>query len=450
MHKHKHDNHCDFCKTFNAFNVPAELVDATIAGNTVVFAGAGISTENRFVFPFTLLEDIAVELNLDLKTVPSFPEVMSQYAKRPNGRRLLLQRIHNRISYVKSFVTIHNAATFFHRELASIRDISNIITTNWDDFFESECAALPIVTPEDFAYWELKGRKVFKIHGSINNPGSIVATNEDYERCYHALQSGVVGGILKTLLATKNIVFVGYSLGDSDFLRIYDILKKELGVALPHSYIVTLDSDAKTKFADPRVTVIETNGIFFMHRLKLALIEKHHMFDDTVLDTVPSVLKQVRKIHHTHMSKFSIKRYPTLLYAYSYQDGLIDAFQRAITCRNTGDYNSPRYFNEQLHAYGAHIRPEKVSDKKYYDIAYIDGYMTGLIAMNSEDPKLIRSVPVYYAYGHKDPVFTQREFQQLLKKGETLHRGAYKFAQQMILKKKIVDGIIPQHTAFLL
>ena len=32
--------------------------------------------------------------------------------------------------------------------------IENIITTNWDDFFERECGATPYVSPEDFALWE--------------------------------------------------------------------------------------------------------------------------------------------------------------------------------------------------------------------------------------------------------------------------------------------------------
>lgn len=82
------------------------------------------------------------------------------------------------------------------------------MTTNWDDYFERECGAIPIVTAEDFAFYNLAGRKVFKIHGSISNYGSIIATAEDYTRCYNNLKTGLIGSHLKSLLATTAVVGV--------------------------------------------------------------------------------------------------------------------------------------------------------------------------------------------------------------------------------------------------
>src|SRR5690606_30134800 len=119
---------------------------------------------------------------------------------------------------------------------------------NWDDYFERECNAIPIVTAEDFAFYNVEARKVFKIHGSISNYGSIVATSEDYTRCYKNLQTGIIGSFLKTILATKVVVFVGYSFSDFDFNKIYNYLKKEMGNILPHCYIVTLDKTFEEKF----------------------------------------------------------------------------------------------------------------------------------------------------------------------------------------------------------
>lgn len=93
-------------------------------------------------------------------------------------------------------------------QLGTLFPIDEIVTTNWDTYFEELCFATPIVEPHDYAYWNLPGRKVFKIHGSTNNVGSLVATEQDYAECYERLRTGLVGASLKHMLATKVLVFL--------------------------------------------------------------------------------------------------------------------------------------------------------------------------------------------------------------------------------------------------
>jgi hypothetical protein len=101
--------------------------------------------------------------------------------------------------------------------MSTIWQFSDIVTTNWDDFFERECLALPFVAPEDFVFWGVPGRRVLKIHGSMLNLGSIVATREDYTACSEKLTANLIGGSLKHILGIHTAVFVGYSLRDDDF-----------------------------------------------------------------------------------------------------------------------------------------------------------------------------------------------------------------------------------------
>ena len=68
-----------------------------------------------------------------------------------------------------------------------IYQIKTIITTNWDTYFEDCCAAVPLTIPEDISLLDETSRHVLKIHGSINNLSSIVATKSDYESCYERL-----------------------------------------------------------------------------------------------------------------------------------------------------------------------------------------------------------------------------------------------------------------------
>lgn len=120
-------------------------------------------------------------------------------------------------------------ATRFHREVAQIPQIKTIITTNWDTYFEQECNASPIISNEDVAFWDTFNRRVFKIHGSIENPGSVVASEEEYEDCYNRLSNEPIGDRLKSILASGIVVFIGFSFGDKDLNRIISILNERLG-----------------------------------------------------------------------------------------------------------------------------------------------------------------------------------------------------------------------------
>jgi NAD-dependent SIR2 family protein deacetylase len=83
--------------------------------------------------------------------------------------------------------------------------IKNIITTNWDDFFEKVCGLDAFVNDSDMPFWESSERRVMKIHGSIRNFGSIVATEQDYQKSFRRLNNGPMGAQLKSLITQKTI-----------------------------------------------------------------------------------------------------------------------------------------------------------------------------------------------------------------------------------------------------
>lgn len=69
-------------------------------------------------------------------------------------------------------------------------------------------------------------------------------------------------------------MFIGFSFGDEDFSQIINYLREEMGDIFPHIYIVTLDETLKDRLAYKNSTSIVTSGTFFLHQLKLQLIEK--------------------------------------------------------------------------------------------------------------------------------------------------------------------------------
>jgi NAD-dependent SIR2 family protein deacetylase len=170
---------CVYCRTKKPFVAPDHLIEQIVAGNVVIFAGAGISTENKDYATTTLYEEIAHELGDD--SGASFPALMSRYCSRPDGRLALLSKIKARFDYFRSFSDFYVIMTEFHRSIAPIHTIHDVITTNWDDFFERECEFDPFVYDSDLAFWDSSDRRLIKLHGSITNFGSIIATEEDYK-----------------------------------------------------------------------------------------------------------------------------------------------------------------------------------------------------------------------------------------------------------------------------
>jgi hypothetical protein len=64
MNNHLKNCECAFCRDERPFEIPDHLIEKLSAGDLVVFAGAGISTENKTNSQSTFYEEIHAELKL--------------------------------------------------------------------------------------------------------------------------------------------------------------------------------------------------------------------------------------------------------------------------------------------------------------------------------------------------------------------------------------------------
>ncbi|MBB6218157.1 hypothetical protein HNQ80_004297 [Anaerosolibacter carboniphilus] len=437
---------CEFCKNKKDFELPSDIIDALIDDELIIFAGAGVSTESKKVYPYTLYREIKNELEIEDNL--SFSKLMSKFCEKTNGRAKLLQKIKNRFDYVTAFPELERTASEFHRELSTIYPIQNIITTNWDDLFERYCGATPIVFPEDFVFWNMPGRKVLKIHGSINNYGSIVATEDDYAKCQERLNSGLIGSSLKLMLATKYIIFIGYSFGDEDFNSIYNSLIKEMNGLIPHAYIVTLDESAVEKFKDMNITPIITDATYFITVLKEHLIARNLLIPDDEFSSVARMLFEVEEEHSLLSEAFNIKSYPQILYSLCYQDGLIHAFERILALKRTGNYSHACAIGNTLRAYEKK-RKEKLKKKVYHDVAYIEGYMNGLVFLLMDEEER-SGLPLYFVFGYDHSISTLDEYKSIIQNAKELHKTSYEYASKYVSHITNESGdIVFHHTPFL-
>lgn len=397
---------CDICKNHIDFNMPEEIVDAVLNRNLVLFCGAGISTESKLVYPDTIymevLNEIEKELDKEIDSSTSFSSLMSLYVDTfANGRRKLLKKIKKKFDYINSFPQLLYNATMFHKEVSSNPYIETIVTTNWDTFFEEYCDCSPIIDDADSTLWDVFNRRVFKIHGSINNIGSIIATEEDYNKSYNYLSNNLIGDRLKTILTSNTVVFIGFSFGDEDLNRLLDILSKKMGDLSNQFYLVTIDKKWN-EINDNRIFPIITDGTYFIHQLNNLLVEKGKLISKELYDSAENILNLVllehNKIFESDNYKEEIKQFPELLFSIAYQDGFIHAFERCVANRRKGEYLIPNYLEEKIQAYNFYY--DKRLLEKNYNLAFYDlGYLDGLIYLDmlTKDYSLVN--PELFVYG---------------------------------------------------
>lgn len=435
---------CLACRAARPFDMPDQLSRACIDGDLVVFAGSGVSTESPMVMPITFYDHICAELGIDPAGGMPFPEVMSHFEKA-RGRIALLEEIKRRLDYVRSFATIDHAAGSFHTALSGVFTVREIVTTNWDEYFERFCGAQPFVTDEDWAYWKVSSRKVFKLHGSILNPGSIVATEADYARCYRDLNKGLVGAKLKEMLATKTVVFVGYSLRDADFIRLYRLMKGRMGDLLPRSYVVTLDDSPPTGIARD-MHVIQTSGIHFVQKLKEAFSETERVPDDR-FRAVPVMREIVRLAHHDMIEQGEMREDPAMLMCACYQDGVMDALDHIDVNMTRGDYHHRCYTESVAGETYPQILREREERGAWLSVAYVEGYMNGLSFLLADDTG--RSLfPLFYVAGSDNDIRTYEDYRETARYFPTLHKAAYEYAKHEA--ERLAPGVVFQHLPTLL
>lgn len=438
---------CAYCKNDLPFEIPKEIIQSLLNQQLVLFAGAGISTETKQIFKETLYEEVFLDLEEQDENI-SFPNLMSKFCRLNNGKQKLLEKIKKRFDYTHQYSELYSEASKFHKEVSKFWMIENIITTNWDDHFERECNAIPIVTAEDFAFYNINQRKVFKIHGSISNYGSIIATKEDYEKCYESLSTGLIGANLKTLLATKTILFVGYSFRDFDFIKVIELLKKEMGEVFPHFYIISLDDNFPDSINGLKFTHIKTSGTFFFENIREHFINKQLILPDELFKTIYhvkySLIEAQSELHEFYFEK---QKNCSVLFSSIYQDGISHAIDYLIFKSKTGESYNPLFIINQIKIYENDIKKRYTKSRNYMEIAYVNGYINGLAIPFFFDE--IEDFPYHFIYGLND-VSDKELAYETYEKDIIRHKSSEKYGRQYF-KEYLKDGsdMILRHRPFL-
>lgn len=437
---HRHNEGCIDCALDFDFRVPDGLIDTAHRRDLVIFAGAGISTEVPAVFPATFYED--VQTRLGIKDGLSFPSLM-QLAQDQHGRQVLIRTLKQRFNYIDSFPSLRLRARKFHRELATMPYLRDVITTNWDTYFEAECLATPFISGEDFVFHGMPGRRVYKIHGSMTALWTIVLTESDYASRLEELRNNVLGGALRQLLATKTVVFIGYSLRDWNFRRLYDALRQDMGKLAPRAYFVSPFPSAEA--TNLGLEEIRTSGVQFLRTLKSELINDHFLPDE-VYDVIAELKDRVFDAKDI-LARYSHKKYSALAHCWAYHDGLLDACGRILSRRGSGEYSDKHHVTHMIDFYDD-LHDRSIEEGRYWEGAYIDGYTNGLInLLIYSDEELRDGTPLYSIYGSGSSMTTEAELKEALE--HSRRRAPKARAEAKTIVANLPEGSVMTHRPFL-
>ena len=106
------------------------------------------------------------------------------------------------------------------------KSIAGIISTNYDLFFETYLSDYKVyVGQQALLFSQLQGiAEVYKIHGSLNEPQSIIINEKDYKEFKEKRE--YLAAKLLTIFMEYPIIFMGYSLSDTNIRDILSSIVK--------------------------------------------------------------------------------------------------------------------------------------------------------------------------------------------------------------------------------
>jgi len=190
-------------------------VDATSA---TVFIGAGLSLAAGYPAWTALVEPLRGELGIEpLHDLPQLAQYFADAA--PGGRPQLDQKIRSILQAVGD-----PPPTATHRLLSEL-PVTEFWTTNYDALMERAMANVQVfVNDEQLAQTiEPERRKVYKMHGSLNPPGELVLTRDDYER--YPWDRPRFWALLQAQFLTRSFLFLGFSFTDPNMEVVFRLVR---------------------------------------------------------------------------------------------------------------------------------------------------------------------------------------------------------------------------------
>ncbi|MCL6589177.1 MAG: SIR2 family protein [Firmicutes bacterium] len=282
--------------------------------NLVFFLGSGVSKAFNPMMPnwSELLNNLLSEIRTGspqqrdeiLKLINSqryllAAEAIKQYAiSDTDNKDLAIDQLVAKILQQRMNRSDHNPILHL-----AILDFSvPIFTTNYDNIIETLIAdykvdsynrtAITYEDEQDAANFLSPSKKyknyVFKLHGSVDKAHRLILDEKDYSDFYFNARWPISLKLLRHTLATKMVVFIGFSLSDPEIML---ILREAMRHSASYQHIALLHK--------PEVSPIEIDVIRSNYRVDPILYEEH--------SHLPLFVMEMRNFYHRENISLQIK-----------------------------------------------------------------------------------------------------------------------------------------------
>lgn len=217
--------------------------------------------------------------------------------------------------YINSLSTLSTDYTKEIELLTTVlqKNISGVITTNYDCFIENLVSDFKTYVGQDdllFSSIQEIG-ELYKIHGSITAPNSIIINEADYEKFKN--KSKYLAAKLLTIFVEFPIIFIGYSISDPNIRQILndiaDCLSDEKIETLSNRFImVTRAKDNEPSLEISKIRVEVKSTYLEMLNIKLSDYSLLYKALSTLKRSVPVKLFRLFK---EEFYQYSISNTPT-------------------------------------------------------------------------------------------------------------------------------------------
>ena len=249
----------------------------------VLFVGAGMSLYAGYPSGAKLAEILYNGLTEDFKDELDFtydlPKLSEEIYNLKGGNKNYL------IEVLKREIQKSPTSTQTHQLLAKIPHFKTIITTNYDTLIESTNKNIEVVRrSKDYPIVDTKKQILFKIHGDLTNTERIILTNSDYNNYFSTSQGDTVfWNAVKDKLASNHVLFIGYSMEDSNINVILEKIVNELGDTRKEMFFIA------PKVSAPKRKYLQRNNITILRATGEEFIKE--CFEDLKQNYFPGLTK---------------------------------------------------------------------------------------------------------------------------------------------------------------
>lgn len=252
-------------------------------GNLIAFLGAGVSRTYKDESTGKIYRGLptAREIVNDLANRKEYIDANMTFEQA--FFLIKLKESRNEVNRIlEDYINTPTLSPLPAHQLLADMSFSAFVTTNYDQLLEKSleknkkkyCA---IIDDSDVCRWRSTQLPYIKLHGCIGRPGSIIAAEDEYKSISN--NKPIISALLKTLLANKVILFIGFSLQDRDFKELYEELKSSLGENMPRSYAVVYENDSyqAAYWNEEGIKIVKSDLTNFLRELfKVAIMEKKY------------------------------------------------------------------------------------------------------------------------------------------------------------------------------